>query len=74
MIEEALEEREIAFLEELRKYENRWVAILEPDGIVVGNGLNAVEAKGDAEAKGFKDAVLFKVRSFQKSYIPFTCA
>ena len=68
-----LEEKEMAFLEELRKYENKWVAILEngDEEIVVGSGENAVEAKRDAEAKGFRDAVLFKVQSFRKSYVPF---
>jgi hypothetical protein len=61
-----VEEKEMAFLEELRKYENRWVAILESedDEIIVGSGGDAVEAKNNAIAKGFSDVVLFWVRPF----------
>lgn len=61
-----VEEKEMAFLEELRKYENRWVAVLESEDeeIIVGSGGDAVEAKSDAIAKGFSDVVLFWVRPF----------
>ena len=69
-----IEEKELAFLEELRKYENKWVAILESDGkeMVVGSGADAVEAKRDAEAKGFQNTVLFWVKPADKSYMPLT--
>ncbi|HEX3560814.1 MAG TPA: hypothetical protein VHU19_16555 [Pyrinomonadaceae bacterium] len=48
-----IEEKELAFLEELRKYESKWVAISESDGaeIIVGSGKDAVEATAEAEAK-----------------------
>ncbi len=61
-----VEEKEMAFLEELKKYENRWVAILESEDeeVIVGSGKDAVEAKTDAIAKGFRDVVLFWVRPF----------
>ena len=57
------EETEIAFVEELRKHENQWVAIHESGETetIVGSGLNAVEATREAEAKGFYDTILFKV-------------
>ena len=67
-----IEEKEMAFLEQLRKYENEWVAIVESDGaeMIVGSGKDAVEASADAETRGFKDAVLLYVRPFNKGYMP----
>jgi hypothetical protein len=66
------EERETAFAELMRDYENLWVALDEKDGerIVVGSGRTALEAATTAEANGFPDAVLFKVPSFSSSFIP----
>ena len=71
MIEETISENEIAFLAELRKYENQWIAILESEEgeIVVGSGKDAVEATNEAEARGFMDTVLFFVRPFDKSFM-----
>jgi len=67
-----VEEKELAFLEELKKYENKWVAISETEGveIVVGSGDDAVEATRAAEANGFPDAVLMKITPFDKGYLP----
>jgi hypothetical protein len=67
-----IEERELAFLEELKKHENKWVALVESDGaeVIVGSGDDAVQATRDAEAKGFKDAVLYRVQPFDRGYIP----
>ena len=72
MIEEAIDERELAFLEEMEKYENKWIAFVESNGadIIVGSGNDAVEAMNDAETNGFPDAVLFKVPRFDRGYIP----
>jgi hypothetical protein len=66
------EETEIAFVEELRKHENQWVAIHESGETetIVGSGFNAVEAKREAEANGFNDTVLFKVLPTDKGYVP----
>jgi hypothetical protein len=66
------EEREAAFVENLRKYEHRWVAIHGPEGseTIVGSGSNAVEAVREAESKGYHDTVLFKVLPFDKVYVP----
>ncbi len=63
------EEQEMAFVEAL---ENRWVAFIEKEGneIIVGSGADAVEALAEAEAKGFPDAVLFKVPPFNTALVP----
>ncbi len=72
MIEETIDNKELAFLEELRKHENKWVAILESEDveIVVASGADAVEASRGAEARGFKDTVLFFVRPFNRGFMP----
>ena len=72
MIEDTIDDTELAFLEELRKYENRWVAIVESGDqeIIVGSGEDATQAKEAAQSKGFKDTVLFRVLPFDKRYIP----
>ena len=72
MIEEAIDEKELAFLAQLEEHENEWVAFVEDHGaeIVVGSGKDAVEAIREAEARGFPDAVLMKVPSFDRGLIP----
>jgi hypothetical protein len=67
-----LSDKEVAYLNELRKHENQWVAVLESeDGdVVVGSGKDAVEATRDARARGFDDVVLFWVRPFNARYVP----
>jgi hypothetical protein len=71
MIQEELTEKEATYLTELRKHENKWVAVLKSEGvnIIVGSGEDAVEAKNDALLKGFPDVVLFWVRPFNGRYI-----
>lgn len=56
-------------IEELHKYENQWVAILEAERKIVGSGENAYQAKLDAEAKGYPEIALFKVRPSSKDYL-----
>lgn len=72
MIEEAIDEKELAFLKQLEEHENEWVAFIQKDGaeIVVGSGKDAVEAIQDAEKHGFPDAILMKVRPFNKGFVP----
>lgn len=67
-----VEEQEMAFVEVLRNYEDRWVAIIESGGTetVVGSGRDAVEALADAKVKGFENAVLFRVPPFNTTFIP----
>ena len=72
MIEEAITEKELAFLKQLEEHENEWVAFIEKEGaeIVVGSGKDAVEATKDAERRGFSDAILMKVPRFDRGFIP----
>ncbi|OLD28028.1 MAG: hypothetical protein AUJ04_02490 [Acidobacteria bacterium 13_1_40CM_3_55_6] len=72
MIEEAIDEKELAFLSQLEEHENEWVAFIEEDGAetVVGSGKDAVEAIKDAEKRGFPDAILMKVPPFDRGFIP----
>jgi len=72
MIEEAIDEKELAFLSQLEQHENEWVAFIEKDGaeIVVGSGKDAVEAIEDAEKRGFRNAILMKVPPFDRGLIP----
>ena len=55
--------------EQLKDYENQWVALLEPDQTIVGNGKDAVEATKAAEKKGYKDVTLFYVPRFDSYFI-----
>lgn len=70
MIDEAIDANELAFLTEMEKHENQWIAFVVSNGaeIIVGSGDNAVEAMAQAEAKGFPDAVLLRVPTFDRGY------
>ena len=70
--EEAIDEKELAFLAQLEEHENEWVAFIQEDGAetVVGSGKDAVEAIQEAEKRGFPDAVLMKVPPFDRGLIP----
>jgi hypothetical protein len=72
MIEEEISEKELAFIGELEKYEDKWVAILRngDDETIVGSGERLRDAKRDAEANGFRDVVFLKVPSSHKVFIP----
>ena len=58
------------FLDELKKYEDRWVALLEPDKTVVGSGHDASEARREAERRGYRNVILFRVLPFRGGYVP----
>ena len=64
-------DKETAFAELIRDYENLWVAIVEKDGVefVMGHGQTAVEAANQAKEKGYPEAMLFKVPSFKTRFI-----
>lgn len=64
-------DKETAFADVIRDFENQWVAIAEKDGVefVVGSGKTAVEAVERAKAKGYPQATLFKVPSFKTRFI-----
>ena len=65
------EEQEMAFVDAMREYEDRWVAIVESGGTetIVGSGRDAVEALDDAKTNGFENAVLFMVPPFDRALI-----
>ena len=67
-----LEEAETAFADSLKEYDDHWITFIERDGmrVIVGSGHNAVEAVAEADAKGFPDAILFKVPSLKTSFVP----
>jgi hypothetical protein len=44
-----------------KKYKGRWVALKDDEKTVVGSGDSAVEALEDANKKGYKKPILFKV-------------
>lgn len=71
MIEE-LDEKELAMIDELDKYENKWVAIVRngDEENVVGSGESIKDAKHAAEAQGFQDVVFLKVPSSHEIFIP----
>jgi hypothetical protein len=53
---------------ELLKYENRWVAISEPEEKIVGSGDDAYEAVQDAERHGYSDVLIMRVREANARY------
>jgi hypothetical protein len=48
--------------DELMKYENKWVAILQKERRVVGSGATAYDAKIEAEKNGYPETTLFMVQ------------
>lgn len=64
-------DKETAFAELLREYENQWVAIVEKEGVevVVGSGETPAAALAEAKNKGFATSTLFSVPSFSQAYI-----
>ncbi|PYS59223.1 MAG: hypothetical protein DMF76_16985 [Acidobacteria bacterium] len=55
---------------QLENYENKWVAIDESEERIVGVGDDAFEATNEAERRGYKDTILFKVPSFDSALVP----
>lgn len=54
---------------DLMNYEDKWVAILEDEERVVGSGDTPIQAKAEADAKGYSEVALFKVQPFGKYYV-----
>ena len=55
--------------DELGKYPNKWVAILEVERRIVAVGETAKQAQEEAEAKGYLEIALFKVPMPGKAYV-----
>ncbi len=64
-------DKETAFADLVKDYENLWVAVIERDGVefIVGSGTTAVEAINEAKGKGFPQAMLFNVPSFSDRFV-----
>ena len=64
-------EKELAFMDELAKHEDQWVAILRngDDERIVGSGDRLKEAKQSALEHGFRDVVFMKVPSSHKVFV-----
>ena len=64
-------DKETAFADLIRDFENQWIAIDERDGVefVVGHGNTAVQAAKEATEKGYPQAMLFKVPSFKTRFV-----
>lgn len=65
-------DKDTAFAELVRPYEDQWVALAKRDGeeIVVGSGKDPAQALEAAKSQGFTSPVLFSVPSFSKTFIP----
>lgn len=57
--------------EQLKEYENKWVALLEPGQQIVGSGKDAVEATHEAKQRGYDRVTLFYVPRFDAYFIGF---
>ena len=55
--------------DEIGKYSNKWVAILEVERRIVAVGETAKQAQEEAEAKGYSEVALFKVPMPGKAHI-----
>lgn len=66
-----LSDKQIAFMDELAKHEEQWVAILRngDDERIVGSGKRLKEAKLAALESGFRDVVFMKVPSSHKIFV-----
>lgn len=62
--------RTASLTEQFRDYEDKWVAILESETRIVGSGADPLEAKADAERKGYSEIMLFQVPTFDEMYVP----
>lgn len=56
--------------EQLKDYEDKWVALRKFDQQVVGSGKDVSEAKQDAAARGYTNVIFLKVYPFNMGYIP----
>lgn len=66
-----LSDKELAFMDELAKHEEKWVAILRngDNERIVGSGKYLKEAKRSALDGGFRDVVFMKVPSSHKIFV-----
>jgi len=73
VIEQKPDSKELAFLQELEKHINEWVAITgygSDEESIVASGDSIVQARQKAESLGFKDTTFFKVPPSDKIFVP----
>jgi hypothetical protein len=73
VLEQKPDSKELAFLEELEKHVNKWVAIMgygSDEESIVAAGDSIREARQNAESQGFKDTTFFKVPPTDKLFVP----
>ena len=73
MIEDNPDSKELAFLQELEKHVNEWVAITgygTDEESIVASGDSIVQARQKAESLGFKDTTFFRVPPSDKIFVP----
>lgn len=73
VIKQEPDDKELAFLKELEKHVNRWVAIIDygsDQESIVATGESIREARQNAETQGFKDMTFFKVPPSDKIFVP----
>jgi len=73
VIEQNPDSKELAFLQELEKHINEWVAITgygSDEESIVASGDSIVQARQKAESLGFKDTTFFKVPPSDKIFVP----
>jgi len=73
VIEQNPDSKELAFLQELEKHINEWVAITgygSDEESIVASGDSIVQARQKAESLGFKDTTFFRVPPSDKIFVP----
>ena len=72
MIEEAIDEKELAFLSQLEEHENEWVAFIEEDGAetVIRQWQGRRGSHQGSRKARLPDAILMKVPPFDRGFIP----
>jgi hypothetical protein len=73
MMDQEPDAKELAFLQELEKHVNKWVAIIgygSDEESIVAAGESVREARQNAESQGFKDTTFFKVPPTDRLFVP----
>jgi Family of unknown function (DUF5678) len=72
MANEILNAQELAFIDELEKYEDKWVAIVRKgeNEKIVASGARLKDARQQASERGFREVVFMKVPSSHKIFVP----
>ena len=72
-MEQEPDAKQLAFLNELERHVNKWVAIIDygsDEESIVATGDSIREARQNAESHGFKDTTFFKVPPSDRLFVP----